>query len=73
MFRYLIISLVICVPLAAFAAGTDQASPSSVMTIVLQTITVAMQSYLTSKLPPIEKRLESVERRMASLVNGVQI
>jgi hypothetical protein len=71
MIRSAIISLIICVPLVAFAAGSEAATPTSLASLLLQSAIAAMQLYLTSKLPPIEKRLSVVEQTVADFVDGV--
>lgn len=69
--RAVAFTLIALVPVVAFASTTADQAATSVASLMLQCAIAAMQVYLTSRLPPIEKRLSSVEVQLKTVVSRV--
>lgn len=71
MFRALIAVLfVMSFPLMAYAAAASVVGDASA-TPALQWAMALMQLYLSSMLPPIEKRLKRVEKQLHDFIAGI--
>lgn len=69
MIRLAIIMLVVFTPVMAYAAASD--SGADLASLVLNGFIAAMQVYLTSKLPAMDKRLVKVESDLKDFIEGV--
>lgn len=70
MIRLGAIFVFVFVPVAAYAASSDPTAPEKA-SLILQSAIAAMQVYLTSKLPGIDKRLTKVETDLSDFIEGV--
>ncbi len=66
--RLAIIFTVVFVPIAAYASTGNDTERAS---LLLNAAIAAMQVYLTSKLPAIDKRLAKIEQDFHDYVEGV--
>lgn len=66
--RLAAILALVLVPVTAYAAGSEHADKAS---LILDGFTAAMQVYLASKLPGIDKRLTAVESDVKHFIEGV--
>ena len=66
--RLLAVTLLFLIPVTAYAAGAENTDKAS---LVLNSFIAAMQVYLTSKLPAIDKRLVKVEGDLKDFIDGV--
>jgi hypothetical protein len=60
----LVLTVVVCVPGAAYAAAGPVAASGAVL--LLQVVTTAMQGYFTSKIPPMQRQLDRHANQLTS-------
>lgn len=66
--RAAIAFVIVVIPVIAYAStGHDSSVPS----LLMQAATVLMQMYLSSKLPPMERRLTKAEQDIIDIREGV--
>ena len=66
--RLAVIFVVVFVPVVAFASSGGDTNKAS---LLLEAFIAAMQVYLTSKIPSIDKRLATVETELKDFIEGV--